>query len=187
MVPASLRGDYSGKMFKAVVCTETTIPSDAGLWSGGTRDHYSAIDFTTGQQVAIPGQQSSPWNEARRDVVMELKPGFAIVRHSFFCGKDMGLTFYVHPDNAAKLLPAPAAELSEHEKLVLNATCSFKASYGGKDRYMMAYDERKYGDISTFPTRADWQVAKDSLIGKGLLNKAGAVTPAGRNARPARY
>jgi hypothetical protein len=38
----------------------------------------------------------------------------------------------------------------------------------------------------SFPTREQWQAAKDSLISKGLLNKAGAVTPKGRNARPRR-
>lgn len=191
MVPTSMRGDYRGKQFKAVVCTETTIPADAGLWSGGSRDHYSAIDFANGTTRAIPGQQSSPWNEARRDVSVKIEPGFVLVCHSMFCGKDMGLTFYVHPDNATKLLPAPVAELTAHEKLVLQATCSFKASYGGMDRYEMMAGEVRYAGTKhvqpPFPTRPEWDAAKQSLIGKGLLNKAGAVTVAGRNARPSRY
>lgn len=183
MVPASLRGQYSGKTFKAMVCTETTIPADAGLWSGGTRELYHAIDLSTGAQVIIPGQDSIPWNGARRDRTIRIQPGFALVTHSMFCGKDMGLTFYVHPDNAAKLLPAPQAELSEHERIVLNATCSYKASYKGQDRYDMArravYGEARDG----FPSREEWATAKQSLILKGLLNKGGAITPAGRNAR----
>jgi hypothetical protein len=102
----------------------------------------------------------------------------------------MGLTFYVHPDNAAKLLPAPGAELSAHESIVLQATCSYKSSYNGRDRYSMAHDDARWGKpgaLESFPTREQWQQAKDSLIAKGLLAKNGAVTPKGRNAKPARY
>lgn len=182
MVPATLRGNYNGKKFKAIVCLETTIPSDAGIWSGGTRDYFSFIKLATGEQIAMPGQGTSPWNAARRDITVKLEPGFAVVRHTMFCGKDMGLTFYVHPDNAAKLLPAPAAELSENEKLVLQATCSYKASYNGQDRYSMATR-----GMDNAPSRWQWDNAKALLIAKGLLDKRGAVTVAGRNARPARY
>lgn len=188
MVPTGLRGAYQGKKFTAVVCTQTTIPADAGLWSGGSRDLYSAVDLSSGQQAVIPGQDSAPWNGARRDLDVSLKPGFVLIRHTMFCGKDMGLTFYLHPDNAAKLLPAPTAELTDHEKLVIDATCSYKSSYGGKDRYEMARDNARYSPkADLFPSRADWDAAKQSLISKGLLNKAGAVTIAGRNARPSRY
>jgi hypothetical protein len=191
MVPAQLRGGYSGKKFKAVVVTQVVIPSDAGLWSGGTRSTYSIVDLASGRTIGAPcHQEESPWGN-RREFNLEVKPGFTVVEHSLFCGKDMGLTFYVHPDNAAKLLPAPAPELSEHESIVLGATCSFKSSYNGQDRYTMAKTQAEYPwrrDDSTpqFPTREQWQVAKDSLISKGLLNKAGAVTPKGRNARPPR-
>jgi hypothetical protein len=187
MVPAALRGAYSGQKFKAVVCTETSIPADAGLWSGGTREVYDAIDMATGKTAAIPGQQSSPWNSARREVTVPIKPGYALVKHSWFCGTDMGLTFYVHPDNAVKLLPAPSAELTPDEKIVLQATCSFKSSYNGMDRYEMMKREASSLTSLPFPTRDEWNAAKQSLIAKGLLNKAGAVTPAGRNARPPRY
>jgi len=184
LVPAALRGGYTGKKFKVVVHPEVSIPRDAGLWSGGTREHYSAIRLDTGVQVPLAGQQASPWAESRQtDTFVTLSPGIAVVKHSIFCGKDMGLTFYVHPDNAAKLLPAPAAPLNDHEQIVLNATCAYKSSYGGRDRYEMAKGDN-YGEASIyFPTRVEWQQAKESLIGKGLLNKAGAVTPAGRNAR----
>jgi len=182
MVPAHLRGAYRGTKFQAEVCESMSIPSDAGLWSGGSREVYSAIDFATGQQMAIPGQHLSPWNAARTEHKVELKPGFAIVRHSMFCGKDMGLTFYVHPENATKLLPAPV-ELTPHEKTVLEATCGLKSSYNGKDRYEMSLDNSRWERKGTpFMSRAEWDAAKASLIGRGMLNKAGAVTVAGRNA-----
>lgn len=183
MVPATLRGNYNGKKFKAVVVDTVTVPADAGLWSDGSRDHWRGVNVNTGEAMAFPGQQSAPWDK-RQDCAVTLIPGFAVVRHSMSCGVDMGLTFYVHPDNAAKLLPAPQAELSAFEKIVLNATKSLKSSYGGKDRYTMSLDGRRYGPEANepFPTRAQWDETKLALIGRGLLNKASAITTAGRNA-----
>lgn len=34
-VPAHMRGSYTGKKFQLRVCSEVSIPIDAGLWSGG--------------------------------------------------------------------------------------------------------------------------------------------------------
>jgi hypothetical protein len=183
LVPAALRGGYKGKKFKAIVCIETTIPSDIGLWSGGNRDTYSAIDLATGRQIPLPGQLSSPWDSSRADHTVAIKPGFALVRHTLFCGKDLGLTFYLHPDNAARMLPAPC-KLTEHESLVLQATASLKSSYNGMDRYDMKARDHRYSPAGTqpFPTREQWEGAKQALIARGLLNKAGAITVAGRNA-----
>ena len=196
-VPAHLRGNYSGRKFSAIVTDTITISSHDGLWDGGSRTTYSLVNIETGESVPASDNMSAPWDNTRQDRTVTLRPGFAAIRHSIFCGKDMGLTFYVHPDNAAKLLPAPAAELSPYECTVLEATCSKKSHYMGKDRYQMAKDDcvdwngqpREYGrrdygigDLP-FPTREQWNAAKDSLISKGLLNKAGAVTVKGRNAR----
>jgi hypothetical protein len=185
-IPHHLRSGYNGKKFKAVVTTELTIPSHAGIWDGGSRDTYQLIHLETGKAVQASDNMSAPWNPARRDQHIKLEPGFAVVEHSQFCGKDMGLTFYVHPDNAAKLLPAPAAELTLHETIVLAATVSYKSSYNGRDRYDMAkttwnYPWRASELKKPFPTRDEWDAAKAALAAKGLLNKAGAVTPAGRN------
>jgi hypothetical protein len=182
LVPSSLRGSYSGKKFKAVVCESVTIPADAGLWSDGTRELYTAIHFESGRLADLPGQTNAPW-AYRADQGFILNPGIAIVKHSIFCGSDMGLTFYVHPQNAAALLPAPSAELSEHEKIVLDATCSLKSSYGGRDRYQLACCAYPNSDQKPLISRTEYSAAKDSLRVKGLLNKAGAVTVAGRNAR----
>lgn len=185
MVPATLRGTYSGKQFKAYVVTETTIPFDAGLWSGGSRDKYFAIDLSTGQHVTLPGQNAAPWDNSRRDIRTPIKPGYAVIRHTISGGKDLGLTFYIHPDNASKLLPAPAAEMPAIQRLVLVATASLKSSYAGKDRYQMAMGEYHCKQAlrgEAFPTRDQWECAKAELIAGGYLNKAGAITTKGRNA-----
>lgn len=191
-VPAVLRAGYDGKKFKAHVVESVTIPSYAGNWNGGSRDTYRLVELATGREMPASDNNGAPWDRSRKDREIILQPGFAVVEHSIFCGKDMGLTFYVHPDNAAKLLPAPSAELTPYEKTVLEATCGKKSSYNGQDRYDMARDDCRYSsyrksygltESEAFPTREQWELAKDSLIAKGLLNKAGAVTVAGRNAR----
>jgi hypothetical protein len=183
LVPSSLRGSYSGNKFKAIVTETVTIPADAGLWDGGSREHYSIIHFESGQVRSPYGQDAAPWDRARGEFNLEVKPGFTVVLHSHFCGTDMGLTFYVHPQNAAALLPAPSAELNEHEKIVLEATCSLKSSYGGRNRYQMACCDYPHSDQKPLMTCDQWNAAKTSLQAKGLLNKAGAVTVTGRNAR----
>jgi hypothetical protein len=183
-VPANLRNGYAGRKFQASVCETVTVPMTAGLWDGGSRDVYSYIRLSDGAAVEMPGQRNAP-DSSRSEVLVTLVPGYAVVRHSRFQGQDMGLTFYIHPDNAATMLPAPSADLAPHEKLVLIATRSLKSSYGGRDRYQMAADEyscrQALGD-STYPTREQWDAAKAALISRGYLNKAGAITPAGRNA-----
>lgn len=195
-VPANLKGGYSGNKFKVEICESITIPSTAGLWDGGSQDHYTFRDINTGD-VLMPVleklQQSSPWNEARRDHSVTMEPGFVVIRRTIFQGKDLGLTIYCHPGAVDRLkLPAPS-ELSEHERIILIATRSYKSSYMGRDRYDMATDEMnsrngfnaandtplKYENV---PTREEWETAKASLIERKLLNRAGAITVAGRNA-----
>ena len=182
-VPAHLRGSYSGKRFQVQVCETVTIPADAGLWSGGSRDVFSAIELSTGRQVNWPGQNTAPWDNERRAAEVSLAPDFAVVRHTQGCYSDM--TFYIHPLNAAALLPAPV-ELSDWDKIVLKATRNFKSSYGGKDRYQMALNEAGGFGIRNcaqdFPCRRDWELTKQALVDHGFLNKAGAITPSGRNA-----
>src|SRR5208282_5018879 len=112
-VPQYLRDGYTGKKFKAVVTDSITVPQDAGVWGGGSRDTYRFVELATGRSVPSPCQQSAPWSQERQEFNSPLPAGIAMVEHSMFCGKDMGLTFYVHPDSAAKLLPATGEPLTE--------------------------------------------------------------------------
>jgi hypothetical protein len=177
MVPDHLKtiDGYNGKKFKAVVCTEMTVPITAGLWQGGSREYFVAVDFDSGRIIEFPNQHN--FIQGRSEKQIELKPGFAVVEHVMSCGKDAGLTFYIHPDNASKMLPVPVT-LDDVETHVLHATARYKASYMGRDRYAMAFDD--WHDNNA-PTRNDWDRAKTSLIEKGLLNKAGAITVTGKN------
>ena len=186
-VPAAIRGAYTGKQYRAVICDSVFIPSDAGTWSGGSRTLYSAIHLSTGESRPECDSYAAPWDSSRKDQRVQLKPEFAIISHSIFCGKDMGLTIYIHPINAAQLLPAPI-ELNQLERAVLKYTKEKKSSYMGQDRFDMLLSDLKYNfkreelNLDPIPTRNDWNLAKDSLINKGLLNARGAITTKGKNA-----
>ena len=186
-VPASIRGAYTGKQYRAIVTDSVYIPSDAGTWSGGSRTLYSAIHLSSGESRPACDSYSAPWDKNRKDQRVELKPGFAIISHSIFCGKDMGLSIYIHPDNAAALLPAPI-ELNPLERAVLKYTKEKKSSYNGRDRFDMLVSDldypskRKELNLEIAPTRDQWNQAKDSLIAKDLLNARGAITTKGKNA-----
>lgn len=186
-VPASIRGAYSGKQYRAVITDSVYIPSDAGTWSGGSRTLYSAIHLSSGESRPTCDSYSAPWDSSRKNQDITLKPGFAIISHSIFCGKDMGLTIYIHPNNAAALLPAPI-ELNPLERAVLKYTKEKKSSYNGRDRFDMLVDDlgfsfkRKELNLESAPTRDQWNLAKDSLIAQGLLNARGAITTKGKNA-----
>lgn len=185
-VPDQLKHGYSGRKFKAVVAESVTIPMTAGLWDGGSRDVYRVVRVSDGAEMPASDQHSAPWDAQRRELKVDLQPGFAVVEHSIFCGKDAGLTFYVHPQDAAPMLPPAGNDLGELESMVLEATGSLKSSYNGKDRYQMTVENLQYGynaNKRPIPTRAQWDEAKASLIARGYLNKAGAITTAGRNAR----
>lgn len=184
-IPESIRSGYSGKRFKAIVCDSVFIPSYAGLWDGGSRTTYNAVELATGETRAASNNMSAPWDKDRRDQRIALRDGFAIISHSIFQGKDMGLTIYLHPNNAVAILP-PKVELSPLERLVLEYTQGRKSSYNGRDRFDMLCDDLHYSrdrkGLESIPTRADWNAAKDSLISQGFLNARGAITNKGRNA-----
>jgi len=171
-VPASLRAGYSGNKFKAQAVTSLTIGSDAGLWSGGTRDFYYMIRLADGATCDFPGQQSAPWNSARADKDVSIDPGFAIVRHSHFCGSDMGLEFFVNPADIVKLVPHDdSSALCDVERRVLYIISAYK-SFARPDEFRRAGIDVNEADA-----------IKARLISLGYLNKAGAITVKGRNAR----
>ena len=188
-VPANLRADYKGRHLKAVVCVQMSMPIDAGLWSGGSRDTYDVVRLADGAAISDPAHKTGPFvDSGRRARIIQLEPGICVRHHSIFCGKDHGLTFYLHPDNVSGLLP-PTDDLSDNERIVLTATRMYKSSYNGRDRYDMASDGARYdhnirncAGVSPFMSRQVWNDTKALLIERGMLNKAGAITTKGRNA-----
>jgi hypothetical protein len=180
-------GRYTGRKLRAELSDTAYIPADAGTWDAGSRDIYEGLEMATGRVVSLVDTMSAPWDSSRRDQTITLRPGFCVVRHSTFRGKDMGLTFIMRPSDAAPMLPAPVT-LTDLDRCILAYTAGRKASYAGLDRYGMAQQDHANSwatplhTVDPFPARAAWDEAKATLIGRGLLNGAGAITPAGRNA-----
>lgn len=170
-VPAFLRNGYNGTRLRAEPCTRMTIHAEAGLWSGGSRETFSAIDLASGRTIPLPGQASGPWDKSRQAREIEIKPGFAIVKHAIFSGNDMGLTFYVNPADIAALLPKPAeSNLSDRELKALAIIRGVKSSYRADE-----YRRKGY-------TGPEIESMKARFFELGLIDKRGAITTAGRNA-----
>jgi len=166
--------NYRGRKF--VVGVRESVTLEANYWSGGTRYEYCGVDLLTG--AVLPpdcGEYGNPFVNPEVPTVT-LEPQRAIVCHKIFCGKDLGLTIYLHPANVAKLLPKPA-ELTRGERIVLKYTASLKASYGGISNYRFHEAHQRTGI-----TQQEWETAKSSLVDKGLLNRRGAITTKGHNA-----
>jgi len=164
--------DYRGRKFRL----STSIPSRLdSYWSGGSRSYYAFYELATGKTFSVSSNHPLFEKHNPRDLD-GLPDGIVLVKHSIFCGKDMGITIYANPAQLTPLLP-PKQEVSENERIVLYYTRSLKSSYAGIKNYRFHEAHREKG-IS----QEDWDSAKQSLIGRKLLNKAGAITPAGRNA-----
>lgn len=176
---------YQGKKFSIEI---RDYPIDVrSYWDGGSRDYFTFVNLQTFETMAMPAQSGFDRQIQGSDSV-SIPTGFACVQHSIFCGKDHGITIIVGPSNAALLISDNSAEsLDADQTLVLLYTRNRKASYQGKDRCAMAIDDmkrdREWDASKPDPiTRDRWNTAKDSLISAGYLNKAGAITPKGKNA-----
>ena len=163
---------YSGRTYK-----EQALDGPMSLescWSGGSRDSFVLLNLDTLKTLPIPENGTPYANGGRTYKLEQLPEGAALVQHTIFCGKDLGVTIHVAPENLNRMaLPAPV-ELTIEEKIVLAYTRGMKSSYNGRNRAQMARDE------SGLPL-AEWERVKAECQRKGWLNKAGAITDAGRN------
>jgi hypothetical protein len=92
--------EYKGRTFHIEVATEVYLHDTN--WHGGSFSEYKGINLGTMgvNSPAVP----APWHNPLEGAKVPLKTGFAMVRHSRFCGTDCGITFYVHPDNMVAML-----------------------------------------------------------------------------------
>jgi hypothetical protein len=98
--------EYRGRKVKARLWTKPMRLSN--YWDGGTRSYYVAIRIADGA-VADFGTDN-PFERSAHEPV-DLPAGVILVEHSYFCGKDMGLTVWARADaveapNVAGLLNA---------------------------------------------------------------------------------
>jgi hypothetical protein len=174
---ASLVG-YTGRRFTLRI-SEKVDCSRNGHWSGGYRSVFTMIRLADMAVLDLPHHQVFGQNNpALREV--PLPAGFVVVEVGEGAWKDMQI--WVGPQGAAPMLPAAKSDLTSDEKIVLYATATQKNSYGGRTDIRFS-DARENTGI----TRERYDAAQASLISKKLLNKAGAVTPDGRNANTYQY
>lgn len=165
---------YTGKSF--TVAVSEVVYFGNTYWDEGTRHTYWVVDLDRDEVKHLPSH--SPFDPGRDRVnhtSINLPPGFAVVE--YYQGRSDYCRLHLHPAQSTLLLPSPKVELTWAEVVVLYATRSLKASYAGIKNFRFV--EAK---SSTGITLSTWEEAKASLITRGLLNKAGAITVAGRNA-----
>jgi len=166
-VPTQLLGNYTGRKFQATATKSVTLSN--AYWDGGTRSTYRLIRLSDGQIASIGNTNPPQFGGPVKRETVPVTQGFAVVEHSIFCGKDMGLTFHVNPADIAKLLPEPV-ELSDAERIVLKCTASYKSSYRKQEisRLGLSDDER--------------EAAIAACVERGFMRANRSISPAGRNA-----
>lgn len=157
--------DFKGNNIRLQIVPEMNeFTSLFSMWDGGSKDEYKLINLQTNEVMSPPVKDGyvAPF---------KLPTGFALIERSYFMGKQ-SVTIWITKENAAPLL-GPTEDLTNDEKKVLVATRSLKSSYAGQSNYR----QKESGlDPET------WERTKQELIGKGLLNRSGAITVAGKNA-----
>jgi hypothetical protein len=144
------------------------------MWDSGNRRTYRILHLATMKQQPIP---TEPFMREAPEYQKNwtIPEGCVVVVH-VQC-RDEHIEIITPTNNVTPALEQ-TIDLTDDEKIVLNATCSYKSSYGGVSNYRFVEAKRQTGI-----TLDRWNMAKESLIAKKLLNKAGAATIEGRNAR----
>ncbi len=139
-------------------------------WDGGSRHEFYCFDMN-GNQISMPIQNAPLpfYNGPKTEYIPS--PDRFLIDHFCCGGKDMGLTVYLHPSSImVKALPAPSKpDIQQNDLFVLTTIKAYKSS-ARPDAY------RRAG----FAT-AEIDKIKERLFQSGYINKAGAITPAGRN------
>lgn len=157
---------YKGRKIKI----STDIPSNlSSYWDGGSRNYYVILRLSDLSSYPLPSNHPVFEPNQPREL-FTLPPGFVVVQHTIFCGKDLGITIYANSADLTPYLPAKT-EISELEKAVLYYTRSLKSSYNGQNRQEMSGIEK-----------VDWDKTVILLKEKGLLGKRNEITTAGKNA-----
>jgi hypothetical protein len=164
--------DYKGDKLEVVYGVKSM--SLRSYWDGPSRSYFAVVRLADGAAKDAP--DSHPFFDAKYEGVDDfvIPAGFVVVERRYF-GQSQYIT--VHVPGEAPLLVAPSSEpLTDDEKLVLIATAALKSSYAGISDYR-AKELQERG-----LSMARITAARESLKAKKLLNKAGAITPDGRNA-----
>lgn len=140
------------------------------FWDSGSKHNFYCFDMNGNDIPIIIQDAPLPfYNGPKADYIPT--PDRFLIDHSIFGGKDMGLTVYLHPQSImVKHLPAPSKpDIQRNDLFVLTTIKAYKSSARPG-----AYREAGF-------TTEEVDKIKDRLYQQGYINKAGAITPAGRN------
>lgn len=93
---------YTGRKFTVTYTRRTTIYNTN--WDGGSKNDYVAISVNTLESKTLV--TLAPWQNVVEGKEIDIPAGMMLVCHSKFCGKDMGLEFFVNPMDAPMILKA---------------------------------------------------------------------------------
>lgn len=159
---------YRGRRFRLEVVEPDRVMTLNSYWSDGYRDYFTFVRLAD-MKIAQVEQNGTMFDG--KDYHSRVPPGFALVRHSYM-GTSESMTVIITTDTAnPAMLPAPPIELTEDEQRVLEIIGMYTSEY-----------RREYA-VGAGITPARYEAAKSTLIEKRLLNRAGAITAAGRNVR----
>jgi len=170
---------YRGRKYSFQVADSVALTGT--YWDGGSRSSYGGVNLSNFQAASLPQFDPPQHGGPIQTPEVEVRPGMAVVKHSIFCGRDTGITFYVHPSDAPQLLPEPES-VTEDEQIVLAFTKSRKNTYGGRSNVRFTEAHRRYGI-----TADRWTAAQEDLKARKLLRANGSITPAGRNVDTGEY
>lgn len=138
-------------------------------WSGGSKTFWTLVDLADGRQLPLP--ESGAVGQPKPPTLDALPVNTALVETGVYLGKPTVARVHMHPDNLTKLIPAEQPVLTDAEKFVLNCIGAYTSSYRAEEYRRKGLDER------------DVELIKGTLHSKGLIDKRGAITVAGRNVR----
>ena len=90
---------------KGSICVADQVSIGSMQWDSGSRELYTVVELATGRSQQWSDDR--PWPENMHGAgKATMRPGYVIVRHGTFMGKDSFPTIYAHADDVTKMLPA---------------------------------------------------------------------------------
>ncbi len=94
--------EYHGRRFRVGVFSGPRRLTSG--WDGGSKSWYSVVPLVPGKVreviYTVPENGTFPTqNGGSQCVLSDLPEGMALVERSVFCGKEAGITVYVHANN----------------------------------------------------------------------------------------
>jgi hypothetical protein len=96
--------NYRGRKWELRFATSYTMEN---YWDGGSKTYAFAINLATGEISAPSAATTDPFNKAAH-ASFEIPAGFGIIENSIFCGKPMGISLVIRPDETKVLGYVPA-------------------------------------------------------------------------------